>query len=115
MPYGRCPVCGAEYHLSISMPVAEWYHRHWPGVRVGDPVPGKCPRCWYELRPGHRVTIRSVPAGLEGCVESGAPGVVTSVEPSDPPIAVALEASAVASGRFHRTELFYVIGQKPDV
>jgi hypothetical protein len=96
------------------MPVVEWYHRFWPDVRVGDPVPGKCPRCWYELRPGHHVTVRTVPVGLEGRVEVGARGVVPSVEPGDPPVLVALEASAVASGRFHRTELFYVVGQKAD-
>jgi hypothetical protein len=106
MPFGQCPVCGAGYHLSISMPVVEWYRRHWPGVSVGDPVPGKCVRCWVDLRAGLRVTVRSVPAALEG--------VVTSVEPNGPPVVVALETSEVTSGRFHRTELFYVVGQKAD-
>jgi hypothetical protein len=114
MPFGKCPVCGASYHLSIGMPVVEWYQRHWPGVTVGDPVPGKCARCWVELRPGHRVSVRSVPPGLEGQVEVGAQGIVTFVEPSDPPIVVALEGAAVRSGRFNRTELFYVLGQKAD-
>ncbi len=112
MPFGQCPVCGASYHLSIGMPVVEWYHRHWPGVPVGEPVPGKCVRCWVDLRPGHRVTVRSVPPGLEGHVEVGAQGVVTSFEPSLPAIVVELEGSATLLGRFHREELFYVVGQK---
>ncbi len=114
MPFGQCPVCGAGYHLSISMPVVEWYRRYWPGVSVGDSVPGKCVRCWVDLRAGHRITVRSIPAALEGRVEVGAQGVVTSVEPNGPPVVVALETSEVTSGRFHRTELFYVVGQKAD-
>ena len=58
MPFGRCPVCGAMYHLNVGLPLDEWYRQHWPQLRVGDEVPSLCLRCWVNLRPGHRVTVR---------------------------------------------------------
>lgn len=96
------------------MPVEEWYLRHWPGIGVGEPVPGKCARCGIELRPGHRVSVRSVPAELESFVKVGAKGVVTSVDTSGESVQVDLEAPAAASIWFRRTDLFYIIGQKLD-
>lgn len=112
MPFGRCPVCGASYHLNVSVPIDEWYRRYWPQVPLGEEVPGECIRCWVELRPGHRVTVRDIPAGLEGLVSVGAPGVVVEVEPGSPPICVvALKGASVPQGKFRRTDLYYVPGQ----
>lgn len=111
MPFGQCPVCGANYHLNVNLPVGEWYARHWPGIAVGEPVRAKCARCSVDLRPGHRVSIRSVPLELEGRVEVGACGVVTAIKPIPPAFVVELEGSAARIGRFRREELLYIIGQ----
>jgi hypothetical protein len=114
MPFGRCPVCGASYHMSVGLPVDEWYRQYWPGVPFGAEVPGECIRCWVPLRVGHRVTIRVVPAELAGTVNPGTAGVVTAVEPGEQPVfVVELQGAEVASGRFRRPELWYTVGQPP--
>lgn len=109
MPFGRCPVCGASYHLSVSLPVDEWYRRHWPGVPFGAEVPGECLRCWVLLRVGHQVTVRAVPEPLAGTVGVGAAGVVVAVEQegAEPVFAVELSGAAIPVGHFHRRELFW--------
>ena len=112
MPFGRCPVCGAGYHLNVGPPVDEWYRRYWPGVPFGAEVPGECPRCWVPLRVGHQVTVRAVPEPLAGAVVIGAAGVVFAVESGVEPVFV-VELPGVAGGRFHRSELFWVPGQPP--
>ena len=112
MPFGRCPVCGAGYHLSVGLPVDEWYRRYWPGVPFGAEVPGECFRCWVPLRVGHRVTVRIAPDDLAGAVATGAAGVVSAVEPGVVPVfVVELQGAGVVSGRFRRAELWYVPGQ----
>jgi hypothetical protein len=115
MPFSRCPVCGELFHLNIGLPLDEWYHSYWPQVHIGDEVPGECLLCWVELRPGHRVTIRSVPEELGACVDVGTPGVITATEPGSLPVlVVALEKASVPSGRFRRSDLYYVPGQKSE-
>jgi hypothetical protein len=112
MPFGRCPVCGAIYHMSVGLPVDEWYRRYWPGVPFGAEVPGECFRCWVPLRVGHRVTVRVVPAQLAGAVAAGATGVVSAVEPGEVPVFVVdLQGADGTSGRFRRGELWCVPGQ----
>ncbi len=112
MPFSRCPVCGASYHLSVNLLVDEWYRRYWPGVPVGAEVPGECPRCWIPLRVGHQVTVRAVPDALAGSVEVGAAGSVAAVERgAESVFVVELQGAAVPVGRFRRGELFYVLGQ----
>ncbi len=112
MPFGRCPVCGAGYHMSVGLPVEEWYRRHWPGVPFGAEVPGECFGCWVPLRLGHRVSVRVVPNELGGAVATGAAGVVSAIEPGAVPVfVVALQGASVPSGRFRRVELSCVPGQ----
>lgn len=114
MPYGRCPVCGTSYHMSVSLPLDDWYHRYWPGVPVGSEVPGKCPQCWVPLRVGHQVTVRAVPAPLAGVVAVGTTGVVAAIESgAELLFLVELPDAAVPAGRFGRGELFWVPGQPP--
>ena len=114
MPHSKCPVCGSMFHLSISLPLDEWYRQYWPQIKVGDAVPGLCPRCWIDLRPGHRITVRTVPTELESDLESGTEGVVAAVETGPEPIYLVEFAGAkVSSGRFPRADLFYVLGQTP--
>ena len=112
MPFGRCPVCGATYHLNVGPPIEEWYRRHWPQVPVGAEVPGECFRCWVLLRVGHRVTLRVVPDELAGRVAVGAEGIVTSAEPGPPP-AYLIEFSGTGSvaARFRRDELYFDVRQ----
>jgi len=102
-------VCGAGYHMSVGLPVDEWYPRYWPGVPFGAEVPGECFGCWVPLRVGHRVTVRVVPNELAGAVATGAAGVVSAVEPGKSPLFVV--ALQDASGRFRRVELSCVPGQ----
>ena len=112
MPFGRCPICGATYHLSVSLPVDEWYRQYWPQLRAGDEIPDLCPRCGIDLRPGHRVAVRSVPIELAERVTAGISGVVVSVSNEVQPLyEVELEGAGVAKGRFLRSELFYILGQ----
>lgn len=113
MPFGRCPICGAGYHLNVNLPLDEWYRQFWPQLRVGDEVPGLCFGCWVDLRVGHRVTVRTVPAELAGRLTVGTPGLVSAVEfDGEPVYVVELEGVAVSSGRFRRSELSFVAGQK---
>jgi hypothetical protein len=113
MPFGRCPVCGASYHMNVGLPVDQWYRRYFPGVPFGAEVPGKCIRCWVPLRVGHQVIVRAVPEPLAGAVAVGASGVVTVVEPGAEPMFVVEMAGVTVVGQFHRNELFWVPGQPP--
>ena len=117
MPYGRCPVCEAVYHMSVGLPVDEWYRQHWPQLGVGDEVPGLCPRCWMDLRPGHRVTVRTPSREWAEQIPVGTPGVVTAVEAGGvdggPVYVVELEGAKAQTGRFRRADLHYVLGQPP--
>lgn len=111
MPFGRCPVCGAGYHMCVGLLVDESYRRYWPGVAPGAEVPGECFRCWVPLRVGHQVTIRAVPEPLAGTVTVGAAGVVAAVEPAAVPV-VGL-AGVAAVHRFRRSDLLWVPGHPP--
>jgi hypothetical protein len=114
MPYGRCPVCGAGYHLNVSLPVDEWYRRYWPQCQVGDEVPGLCFGCWVELRVGHRVTVRTVPSQLAERLTVGTAGTVVAVESDGEPVyVVELDGGVTREGRFRRTDLSCIQGQTP--
>src|SRR5262245_65727665 len=80
MPYSKCPICGAIAHLSVG-DVREWYAEYYPGVPVGELVPGKCFYCWPELQPEMRVVIRHAVGG-QIQAPAGSPGVVQQVLPS---------------------------------
>src|SRR5947209_10802043 len=108
MPFGRCPICGAMYHLSVNLPLDEWYRQYWPQLHVGEEVPGLCPRCGIDLRPGHRVVVRTIPAELTADVDSGTEGIVTNMESGPEPLnLVELQGARVKSGKFRRSDLFY--------
>jgi putative addiction module component (TIGR02574 family) len=112
MPFGRCPVCGAMYHMSIGLPVEEWYRRYYPQVPVGAEVTGECFQCWIPLRLGHRVTVRAVPTALTGRFAVGAEGIVTGIEPGPPPAyLVEFGGAGAVTARFRRDELWYLLGQ----
>jgi hypothetical protein len=70
-----------------------------------------------DLRPGHRVTVRMVPCELSEHVRVGTPGVVAAVETAtaegEAVYVVELEGAGVPAGRFRRSDLSYVLGQKP--
>jgi len=106
MPTVLCPVCASTFHLSIRGDPAAWEKEH-----VTEKTPNgipllKCVRCWVELRPGHRVTIREVPNQYAGQLAIGQEGVVSSDK---------MGAINVTFGEFsascHREQLFYVSGQ----
>ena len=114
MPFGCCPVCGARYHLSVNLPVDEWYKRYWPQCQVWDEVPGLCFGCWVELRVGHRVRVRTVPSELTERLTVGTLGGVAAVENDGEPVyVVEFEGGAIRTGRFRRTELSCIQGQTP--
>src|SRR3974390_1969570 len=81
MPYAKCPVCGAEFHLLVRTDIAEWYRDRWPGLKVGDVVPAECIGCWTELREHHVVSVRQRPQALPASspVQVGERGAVVSV------------------------------------
>ncbi len=58
MPYGRCPECGALYHLNVSMPMDEWWDKYFPGADRTLPFPALCFNCWKkEEHPGEPINI----------------------------------------------------------
>jgi hypothetical protein len=77
MPYSKCPLCGAVAHLSVG-DVQRWYAEFYPGVPVGELVPGRCFDCWPELEAGMRVIVRPPLAGAVQ-VPVGARGMVREV------------------------------------
>ncbi len=74
MPYSKCPVCGAIAHLSVG-DVRQWYADYYPGLPVGELVPGKCFYCWPELQPEMRVVVRQALGG-DAQTPTGAYGVL---------------------------------------
>jgi hypothetical protein len=111
MPFGKCPVCGGTFHLSVGS-VPEWYKERWPKLRVGDVVPELCFYCWVDLRSGHRVRVRTVPPELSDVVDVGTDGIVKSLEDGPEPVFVVyLEGAKVKEGRFRRSDLTYVADQ----
>jgi hypothetical protein len=77
MPYSKCSICGAIAHLNVG-DVRQWYAEYYPGVPVGELVPGKCFYCWPELQPDMRVVIRKT-LGDEAQAPESAHGVVQRV------------------------------------
>jgi hypothetical protein len=111
MPYARCPICNVTFHLSITSDLREWEREH-VRERAADGVPLlECIRCWVELKPGHRVTLRSLPAERLGSLAAGQEGVVECGPTGESGEIAVRFGDAVA--RFKREELFYVVGQAP--
>jgi hypothetical protein len=77
MPYSKCPICGTIAHLSVG-DVRQWYAEYYPGVPVGELVPGKCFYCWPELEAGMLVVVRQ-PLGGPAQAPAGTRGVVQQV------------------------------------
>lgn len=109
MPYARCPVCQNLFHLQVrTRSPADWEREH-VRERDEDGTPLlECIRCWVDLRPGHRVTLRVVPDDLAGVLAAGDEGVVESTDGDE--IRVRFGATLAA---LRREDLFYVPGQ-PD-
>lgn len=113
MPYARCPVCRSLFHLLVRAPsLADWEREH-VREREADGMPLlKCIRCWIDLRPGHRVTLRAVPDGLAGALSVGDEGVVESAGGEGDEIVVRFGATLAA---LKREDVFYIAGQpNPD-
>lgn len=113
MPFGRCPVCGTGYHLSVSLPVNEWHREYFPQCQVGDEVPGLCLGCWVELRVGHHVKVRRASPELAEQLTVGTQGIVIAVETGEEPVyIVQFHGAGIQTGRFYRADLSYVAGRK---
>jgi len=69
----------------------------------------KCIRCWVELKPGHQVTLRSLPAGCFGTLSPGQRGVVESSSSGKSGEIVVRFGEILA--QLKREDLFYVVGQ----
>ena len=111
MPYVRCPVCNEWFHLSIRIPHDEWEREH---VRERDAngIPLlKCIRCWVELRPGHRITLRQVLEASDGVLAVGQEGVVEAGAEMEGGDILVRFGETLAS--FKREDLSYVPGQPP--
>lgn len=113
MPFGRCPVCGTGYHLSLNLPVDEWYRQYWPQCQVGDEVPGLCIGCWMELRVGHHIKVRRVSPEFAEQLIVGTKGVVVAVVRAEEPMyIVQFQGQGIQTGLFCRTDLSYALDQE---
>jgi hypothetical protein len=111
MPTGECPECGCMMHVR-PLDVEEW-HRRYPLYRAGDRLlPFKCPGCGFDLGPGCRVEVRSVPRELGSRLVRGALGRVTAVEGEAEAriytVEVELQSGEPFQARFVRRELTWL-------
>jgi hypothetical protein len=110
MPFARCPVCHDSFHLAIRSDPKEWERQH-VRERAEDGTPLlKCIRCWVELKPGHQVTVRSLPLGFQGNLSIGQRGVVEAGASEDGSRVTVRFGQALVA--FEREQLFYVVGQE---
>jgi hypothetical protein len=112
MPYARCPVCQNLFHLLVrAQSLADWereYVRDANGTALL-----KCFRCWVDLRPGHRVTLRVVPDDLAGVLFVGDEGVVESTGDGEGSEIVVRFGATLSA--LKRDDVFYIPGQpNPD-
>jgi hypothetical protein len=84
MAWFQCPTCGARGHLGVTDGEEEWHRTHWPNHSRTDLLPIQCPMCSIELKPGDRVAVRVLPAGLASRLKVGTTGVVTAIESGQP-------------------------------
>ena len=109
MPYARCPVCQAVFHLAVRGSPAEWEREH-VRERTADGTPLlKCIHCWVTLRPGHKVTIRVLPSQYANLLVAGQEGVVQTPE-TDHEREIIVDFGSVQAG-LKREALSYVVGQ----
>lgn len=108
MPYARCPVCQSVFHLAVRGTPEAWERQH-VRERAQDGTPLlKCLGCSVDLRPGHRVAVRTLPPHLAAFLSIGDLGVVESQ------VAAGRTSVAVRFGQLRaelkREELSYVPG-----
>lgn len=106
MPYVVCPICKAPYHLNVRGDPRAWEAEHVTD-RTEDGTPLlTCIRCWAELEPRHKVTLRVA----RGDLLVGSEGIVLSSK--DGTFVVSFGA---AQAELARSDLFYIVGQQsPD-
>ena len=75
MPFGKCPICGMEYHLQET-DHAQWYKDR--GLEFGALLIEKCFLCWQELKPSDRVRVLRPPDDSPG-ISAGDIGYVMEV------------------------------------
>ena len=106
MPYVICPVCNQSFHLLVRGNIDAWHAEHVKErTENGTPLL-HCIRCWVDLRPGHKVTLRVSRPELEDIFKSRPEGIVISE--SDGVYLISFGAAQVTATR---SELSYVIGQ----
>jgi len=104
MPYVICPVCSASYHLVVRGNLQAWEAEHvTERTENGAPLL-TCIRCWVELKPGYKVTLRTE----HGQLPAGSEGIVQSCENEKFSVSFGTLQAELA-----RSELFYVVGQSP--
>ena len=106
MPYVICPVCNQSFHLLVRGNIDAWHAEHVKErTENGTPLL-HCIRCWVDLRPGHKVTLRVSRPELEEIFTSRLEGTVISQNDG-----VFLVSFGTAQVTAIRSELSYVIGQ----
>ena len=107
MPFARCPTCGSSFHLLVRTPIDEWMEEH-VKERAPDGTPLlECLSCWVELRPGHIVKVREVPAPHALALQVGQSGVVEAAGDREA-IVVRFGSQSLL---LQRRQLSYVPGQ----
>ena len=66
MPFGVCPGCGTQSHISISISLEERYRKFFPAVKIGEVVPSPCLKCfkaagceWDKAMPEYGVVMQA--------------------------------------------------------
>ena len=114
MPHARCPVCQANQHFSVrGSAIAQWYREHGRRRAVDGTPLLLCLRCCVDLKPGHEVTIRSLPDGREDLAVSQR-GIVESVMRNDTADCAVQVRFGPITATFRRDDLFYAVGQASD-
>ena len=110
MPLAVCPVCNASFHLLVRGDPGAWESAHVQERNAEGTPLLKCFRCWVELRPGHRVTVRVLPEAQGLGLVLGQEGIVESPGALEGRIVVRFGATLA---EFSREHLYCVPGQSP--
>jgi hypothetical protein len=109
MPFARCPVCQSLHHLLVRTSPQEWEREHVREREVDGTPLLRCFKCWVDLRPGHQVTLRTVPPEFENILSVGDHGIVEASAGSDG--VTILVRFANVQVELKREFLSYVFGQ----
>lgn len=60
MPFCKCPGCGASHHMSVSVPVKEWYAEHCPDTPVTEAAPIPCMDCFKKDSAGWEEKLKQL-------------------------------------------------------